>query len=174
VAVDRKTHSIVGMSASLILSWEDYDHIESYVDFTDRGLFTNHDPSGRTLYGAEVMVDPAMRRRGIGSKIYAARRGLVERLDLLRIRAGARLPDYHQYASSMSAEEYVVRVIRGELTDPTLSFQLKNGFEVLDVVSDYFSNDPRSRDCAAFIEWINMKVARPEDYAARDPRYRRP
>ncbi len=172
VAVDPESDAVVGMSASLILTWEDYHHIESYGDFTDGGLFTNHDPDGRTLYGAEVMVDPTMRRRGIGSRIYSARRDLVESMSLLRIRAGARLPDYHRYEEEMSAEEYVVRVIRGDLTDPTLTFQLRNGFEVVDVVSDYFSNDPRSRDYAAFIEWINMAVARPDDYAGRDPRYR--
>ncbi len=173
VAIDEGTGNVVGMSASLILSWEDYHHIDSYGDFTDGGLFTNHDPTGGTLYGAEVMVDPSQRRRGVGSKIYRARRELVERKGLRRIRAGARLPSYHRYEDEMTAEEYVARVIRGELTDPTLTFQLKQGFEVLDVVSDYFSNDPRSRDYAAFIEWINMEVARPEDYAARDARDRR-
>ena len=87
-------------------------------------------------------------------------------------RSRVRLPSYHRHEDEMSAEEYVVKVIRGELADPTLTFQFHQGFEVLDVVSDYFSNDPRSRDYAAFIVWINMKVARPQDYAGRDPRYR--
>ncbi|MBT8400934.1 MAG: GNAT family N-acetyltransferase [Rhodothermia bacterium] len=173
VAVDSDTGAVVGMAASLILSWEDYGHIESYGDFTDGGLFTNHDPAGRTLYGAEVMVDPGQRRRGIGSKIYAARRTLVRDLGLLRIRAGARIPDYHRCERTMTAEEYVIKVIHGELSDPTLTFQLRQGFDVLDVVSDYFSNDARSRDYAAFIEWINSDVAAPADYAGRNPIFRR-
>jgi ribosomal protein S18 acetylase RimI-like enzyme len=173
VAVDEATGRVVGMAASLIVSWDDYGHMDSYQDFTGGGYFTNHDPSGRTLYGAEVMVDPAFRRRRVGSKLYAARRALVERLGLLRIRAGARLPGYHRHADRMSAEEYVTRVVRGELTDPTLSFQLRHGFEVIDIVSDYFLRDPKSRGYAALIEWINEKVAAPQDVAGRNRRFQK-
>lgn len=171
VAVDRDTGDIVGMAASLIVSWEDYDHFDDYAQMTDVGWFTNHDPSGRTLYGAEVMVDPDRRREGIGAKLYDARRELAERLGLLRIRAGARLPGYPRHANEMSAEEYVRRVVAGELTDPTLSFQLRQGFRVLAVVSDYARGDKQSRGYAALIEWINPALARPEDYAGADPRF---
>ena len=45
------------MAASLVISWDDYEVTGTWGDFTDRGLFTNHDPvNGRTLYGAEVEV----------------------------------------------------------------------------------------------------------------------
>ena len=71
----------------------------------------------------------------------------------------------------MSAEQYVVKVIRGELGDPTLSFQLKQGFHVLAVVEDYLRHDPESQGHAAVIEWLNEKVAAPEDYTARAPRF---
>lgn len=117
-------------------------------------MFTNHDAeNGRTLYGAEVMVSPKMRRAGIGKKLYAARRKLVENLDLLRIRAGARLRNYHRYADKYSAKEYVKKIVNGEIKDPTLSFQLKQGFEILAVVSDYLENDRESLGKAAIIEW---------------------
>jgi GNAT superfamily N-acetyltransferase len=174
VAIDSGTDEIVGMAASLIISWNDYELIDSYNDFTDRGFFTNHDPSGRTLYGAEVMVHPRMQGRGVGSLLYAARRHLVESLGLVRIRAGARLAGYHRVAGEMSAEEYVLRVIAGELRDPTLSFQLKHGFEVIAVVGNYLHRDPKSRSWAAIIEWINAQTASPEDYAGRDPRFAKP
>jgi GNAT superfamily N-acetyltransferase len=120
------------------------------------------------------MVDPNVQRRGVGAKLYAARRDLVRRLGLLRIRAGARLRGYHRHAPLMSAEDYVLRVVRGELTDPTLSFQLRHGFEVLAVVSGYLRHDPESLRWAAVIEWINEEVARPEDGAGRNPRFLRP
>ena len=64
----------------------------------------------------------------------------------------------------MSAEEYVKRVINGELKDPTLSFQLKEGFSVMAVVPDYLPHDKESLGYAAIIEWINPLVAKPEDY----------
>ncbi len=162
------------MAASLIVLWDDYEIMSSWRDLTDRGMFTNHDPErGRTLYGAEVMVRPASQSAGIGRKLYKARRDLAERLGLLRIRAGARLRGYHRFAGRLSAEDYVIKVIHGELRDPTLSFQLKHGFEVLAVVPDYLRHDEESLGFAALIEWINKKAAKAEHYAGRDPRFRR-
>jgi ribosomal protein S18 acetylase RimI-like enzyme len=171
VAVDPEGDAVLGMAASLILRWDDYELEDAWRDHTDHGYFTNHDPRGRTLYAAEVMVDPDLQGRGIGSRLYAARRELAHGLGLLRIRAGARLRGYGRYAERLSAEEYVLRVIRGELGDPTLSFQLKHGFRVLAVVSGYLKNDPESRGWAAVIEWLNPEQAHPGDDAARDPRF---
>ncbi len=160
VAVDAGSGKIVGMAASLIVLWDDYDTTASWRDFTDHGMFTNHDPEhGRTLYGAEIMVDPERQGQGIGTLLYAARFQLVRRLGLRRIRAGARLRGYHRYAGTMSAEEYAERVGRGEIWDPTVSFQLQRGFRILAVVSGYLRQDPESRGFAAVIEWLNPEVA---------------
>lgn len=155
VAVDRETGQVLGMAASLVVSWDDYDFDDAWRDFTDHGYFTNHDPTGRTLYGAEVMVDPEAQGRGVGSAIYDARRELARRLGMRRIRAGARLRGYHRYADRMGPREYVDRVVAGELRDPTLTFQLNRGFEVKGVVSGYLPRDPESLGWAAIIEWIH-------------------
>lgn len=174
VAVDPQTESVVGMAASLVIRWDDYDLDGTWREFTDGGRFTNHDPAGRTLYGAEVMTDPRLRRRGIGRKLYAARRAIVEELGLLRIRAGARLRGYGAVADRMTPEEYVVDVVQGRLDGPTLSFQLSEGFEVIAVVSGYLRHDPESLGYAAVIEWLNPAMATPNDYSKRDPRFLSP
>jgi GNAT superfamily N-acetyltransferase len=175
VAVHSATAQVVGMAASLIVWWNDYDMETNWRDFTDGGMFTNHDPvRGRTLYGAEVMVHPDVQGQGVGTKLYDARRALTIRLGLLRIRAGARLRGYHVHAPQMSAEGYVLRVVGGELRDPTLSFQLGRGFEVIAVVSGYLRYDPESLGFAAVIEWLNPAVAMSEDYACRPAKYLRP
>lgn len=172
VAVEADSARVVGMAASLVVRWDEYEIDGSWRDFTDHGMFTNHDPErGRTLYAAEVMVDPDLQGRGVGSRIYEARRALVEKLGLLRIRAGARLRGYHQHASQMDAAEYAIRVVRGSIFDPTLSFQLRRGFRVLAVVEGYLRHDPESLGYAAVIEWINAAVARPEDWAGQPPSY---
>ncbi len=172
VAVHEPSGLVVGMAASLIVLWDDYEFDHSWREITDYGYFTTHDPEyGRTLYGAEIMVDPAWQGMGIGSKLYAARRELCRRLGLLRIRAGARLAGYGEYAPEMSVLEYVQKVIAGELGDPTLSFQLRQGFHVLAITDAYLLKDPDSHGNAAVIEWINEKVAKPEDYRGRDPRF---
>jgi ribosomal protein S18 acetylase RimI-like enzyme len=159
---------IVGMAASLVVLWDDYSMDTSWRDFTANGTFRNHDPDhGRTLYGAEVMVHPAFQGKGIGKLLYKGRREIVERRGLLRIRAGARLAGYHRYADRMSAEQYTRRVVSGQLSDPTLSFQLSQGFEVIGVAANYLRNDPESLGNAAVIEWLNPAVATPADFAAR-------
>ena len=174
VAVESGTNRVVGMAASLIVLWDDYDLDMNWRDFTDTGMFTNHDPQGRTLYGAEVMVWPGLQGRGIGKKLYKARRDLTERLKLLRIRAGARLRGYHRYRDKLTPEQYVLDVIAGKIGDPTLSFQLKQGFHVLAVAEDYLHHDPESQGHAAVIEWTNEAVARPEDCAGRNPKFQKP
>lgn len=174
VAVEADSQRVLGMAASLIVRWDDYDVLDHWRDFTAGGMFTNHDPeNGRTLYGAEVMVDPAQQRRRIGSRLYEARRRLVERLNLLRVRAGARLRGYHRYAHRMTAVDYVIKVVNGEINGPTLSFQLKHGFHVLAVVPGYLAHDPESLGYAPVIEWLNPLLAKPEDYAGRAPRFQK-
>lgn len=166
VAIDRG-HEVVGYAASLIVFWDDYRMDAPWKEFTDGGMFTNHNPvQGRTLYGAEVMVHPEMRGSGVGGRLYDARRALAERFGLLRIRAGARLRNFHKHAGVMGAEEYVRRIVRGSLRDPTLSFQINRGFHVLAVVPGYLKFDPESLGWAAVIEWLNPKVATAADFAA--------
>ena len=176
VAVRTDTGEIVGMAASLIVLWDDYELQSSWRDFTAAGSFANHDPvRGRTLYGAEIMVSPALQGQGVGTKLYAAREALARRLGLLRIRAGARLRDYHRYADRMSAEAYAAAVVRGEVVDRTLTFQLRRGFRVIGVISGYLRHDPESLGHAAVIEWVNPDVARREGYrVAQWPNEMRP
>lgn len=173
---EREGHpGLAGMAASLIVRWDDYDATASWRDFTDSGMFTNHDPvNGHTLYGAEVMVDPGIQRSGVGAALYTARRELAVRLGLWRIRAAGRLRGYHRYAHEMSPEEYVQRVVRGEITGPTLSFQLREGFEVIRIVPSYLKEDPDSHGYAALIEWINPAFAKEADLTGRDPRFLKP
>lgn len=54
----------------------------------------------------------------------------------------------------MSAEEYVSRVVAGELYDSTLSVQLKNGFRVVTMLRDYIE-DSASDNWAVLILWEN-------------------
>lgn len=172
VAVESATGLVVGMAASLVIRWRDYDVDANWREITGNELFTNHDlENGRTLYGAEVMVHPAMQGKKIGRLLYRARKDLCQRLGLLRILAGARLVGYHRMADRITPEAYVQRVVNGELFDKTLTFQLKRGFHVVTVVPDYLENDPLSLGYAAVIEWLNPLVAEPRHYECCDPRY---
>lgn len=171
VAVDATNHHILGYALSLIVNWDDYEVHGNWATFTDDGYFTNHDPEhGRTLYGADIMVHPDARGKGVGSAIYQARFELCQQLSLLRIRAGARLRGYHRYAEAMSPKEYTFRVARREIVDATLSFQIKRGFHIIAVVENYLAIDPESLGHAAVIEWLNPQVATRRDILAAESR----
>ena len=146
--------AVVGMAASLILAVDDYPHDANWWTLTGQGHFSTHDPElGDTLYGAGVLVHPEAQGKGVGTQLYGAREELARGLGLSRIVAGARISGFHQHAHRLSAGEYVERVVAGELTDPTLSFQLSMGFRVLRVVKDYLPEDRESLSYAAVVEW---------------------
>lgn len=146
---------IVGAVASLIVDLGDDPYrLHTYAGITDGGYFHNHDPKGDTLYGADVYVDPDFQGLGIGGLLYEARRQLCIQRNLRRILAGGRLHGYSLQSSRMSPEEYVRAVEMGVLTDPVLSFQLREGFVVRGILPHYIT-DPQSRNFASLIEWIN-------------------
>ncbi|MGF1634645.1 MAG: GNAT family N-acetyltransferase [Phycisphaerae bacterium] len=172
VAIDPLEDRLLGMASSLIVRWDDYDADCGWREFTEGGYFTNHDPvAGQTLYAAEVMVHPAAQGRGVGKAIYQARRQLCQRLGLKRIRGGGRLRGYWMWRNELSPQEYAIQLARGELHDPTLSFQLKQGFQIIGVVENYLFSDPESCGHAAIIEWLNPDRATEADYAHQDPKF---
>lgn len=146
---------IVGSASSLIVDLGDDPYrSHTWKEVTGGNFFENHNLNGDSLYGADVSVHPKYRRLKIATRIYDARKTLVKKLNLRRIIAGGRLYNYCEYASKMSAEEYVDKVVKGEIADPVLSFQMRNGFKFIKVLSNYM-RDPRSLNYATFIEWLN-------------------
>ena len=88
--------------------------------------------------------------------LYDARKELAAKLNLRRMIAGGRLFNYSEYADRMSPSEYASKVIKGELKDPVLSFELANGFRFLKILPNYL-DDVRSLNYASFIEWLNPR-----------------
>lgn len=125
----------------------------TWLDITDHGTFARHDRAGDTLYLADVYVDPAAWGKSVGHSLYSALFGLCTGLGLRRVVAGGRLWGYHEYAATMTPEDYVERVKRGKLRDRVLNSQLKAGFAVRGVLVGYLA-DPRSRDYATLLEWV--------------------
>jgi predicted N-acetyltransferase YhbS len=105
---------IVGSSSSLIISLSSEYEEHDWFEITGNGLFSNHNASGDTLYGADLSTHPEFRNMGIGTILYNARKELAMRLNLRRILAGGRLYDYCKYSHMMSAKEFAEKVVRGE------------------------------------------------------------
>jgi ribosomal protein S18 acetylase RimI-like enzyme len=147
--------TIVGSASTLIISLHPEYADHTWKEITANGLFTNHDPNGDSLYGADISTHPKYRHEGIGSMLYDERKRLVITLKLRRMIAGGRLFNYSNYSNQMSAEDYSKKVVEGKLHDPVLSFEIANGFRFIKVLSDYL-DDVRSLNYASFIEWLNL------------------
>ena len=149
--------TIVGSASTLIVSLDPEYKEHTWIDITANGMFTNHSYDGDSLYGADISSHPKYRHEGIGSMLYEAREELAIKMNIRRMIAGGRLFNYCEYADKMSALEYAQKVIRRELRDPVLSFELDNGFNFIKILPDYL-DDVRSLNYASFIEWLNLKI----------------
>lgn len=148
---------IVGCASSLVVMWDDWCDQHTWKEITAAGTFRNHNPDGKTLYGAEVFVDPEVRGEGLGHALYEGRRRLCRAMNLKRIIACGRLPGYHKHAAEMSAEDYAKRVVWGDFRDPVLGFQLHEGFHYCGVIEDYLPEDRESGGNASLIVWLNPR-----------------
>lgn len=126
----------------------------TWMGVTDGGTFVRHDPSGDTLYLADVYVDEAAWGRGVGRALYGELFDLCKRVRCRRVVAGGRLYDYDVHADAMTPEDYVARVVRGELRDRVLVSQLRAGFTVHGILRNYL-HDWRSRHFATLLVWDN-------------------
>ncbi len=142
----------VGQGTGIYLDF-DFDHPQhTLAEITGEHQCGNHDPEGAWYYGTDISVHPDFRGHGIGRRLYEARKDLVRRDGKRGIIAGGSLPGYYHHKDEMTAVEYVGKVVSGELTDPTLTFQLSNGFEVRGMLENYLE-DEADDGWAALIVW---------------------
>ena len=154
LCVELDKRKIIGSASSLIISLKPPYREHTWHEITGYGMFNNHDPMGDTLYGADISTHPKFQGQGIGTMMYMAMKKLVIKLNLKRMMVGGRLYNYYKQAHKMTPQVYAQKVISGELRDPVLSFQLKNGFRFIKVLPDYLY-DRRSVNYASFLEWVN-------------------
>ncbi len=145
---------VVGQGGGIYLDF-DFDHPQHTItEITGEHQCGNHDPAGEWYYGTDIVVDPEYRRRGIGTTLYGLRKDLVRRDNRRGIIAGGHIPGFAEHKHLMSAAEYVDRVAGGEIYDPTLTFQLENGFEARGVLENYI-DDTATDGWSSLIVWEN-------------------
>lgn len=145
---------VVGLGSGFLVDFDLQRPEHVFHDIIAGGTYANHDPAGAWYYGADISVHPDYRGFGLGRALYDARKALVRRLGRKGIVAGGQLPGYPRYRDALSVTDYVEKVVAGELTDPTLTFQLSNGFEVYGLIHGYIE-DAYTDDWASFIVWFN-------------------
>ena len=145
--------TIVGLGAGFLIDF-DFDEPHCFQDIVTGGSYERHDPNGSWYYGADISVHPDYRGRGIARKLYTARKNLVQQLNRKGIVAGGMLPTYADYKGELSVQDYVDKVIAGEIFGHTLSVQLRNGFKVKGLLEDYLE-DEAADNWATLLVWEN-------------------
>lgn len=153
VAVDGV---IVGCALSLIIKYEIFGDEHTYQEITGSDTFTTHNPKGDVLYGIDIFIKPEYRGLRLGRRLYDARKELCEQLNLKAIVFGGRIPNYHKHSNELSPKEYIQKIRKKELYDPTLTFQLSNDFHVKKVLTNYLPGDKESEDFAVLLQWDNI------------------
>lgn len=152
--VETQTGRPVGASTDLrtTIDFGHYQH--RYIDAVGGNWLGTHQPDGAWLYGADIGIHPDYRGRGLATLLYSVRQDLARRLGLAGHVAVGMPKGYHRHREGMSIEDYVARVVRGELRDPVLSVQLRRGYNLYGIIPDYL-DDPSCANYGALLVWRN-------------------
>ena len=164
VVVHEETGRVAGAHFTLQITLTHFHLDDSWETLTAGGSFTDHDPDGHTLYGADLFIHPEHQHHGLGKALTVATRDLVSRMNLWRMLGGSRMPGYGKVADSVPPEEYIRKVRSTELTDPVLTAHLHDGWEVVTAIRGYLPHDEESAGWAAVIQWINSECKPPADF----------
>lgn len=156
---------IAGCALSLIVSYDEFDDKCTYKEITGDYTFDTHNPDGDVLYGIDVFVKPEFRGLRLGRRMYDYRKELCERLNLRGIAFGGRIPNYHNFADTLSPKEYIQKVKVKEINDPVLNFQISNDFHPTKVIKGYLEGDEASGEYAVLLEWDNIYYVKPNKKA---------
>jgi len=146
---------VVAAASTLIVAWDDFLLDRTWKHVTGDGSFVTHEPAGRTLFGAEFVVNFVRHGTGAARALYLAQRRLCRRLNLRRVIIAARMPGYRGCEDAMSPETYAQRVVWGDIDDAHLRFALSLGFQYCGVIRDYLPEDRESGGNAALLVWLN-------------------
>lgn len=145
---------VVGQGSGFFIDF-DFDHPQhKFHEICADFYFTHHNPNGAYYYGADISVHPEFRKLGVGRRLYEARQALVRRYNRCGIIGGGLIPGFAQHKQHMTVQAYVDQVVAGQLYDPTLTFQLRNGFRVRGLLENYI-DDSASDNWSTLIEWVN-------------------
>ncbi len=164
---------VVGAASSLVVRWEPDTFAHTWRGITAEGFFTTHDPHGRTLYGARLVMDTSRHGFVVGRALSQARRRLCRRLNLRRIIATSRLAGYRAFGTQGPPELYAQRVIWGDIADAAMRFQISQGFQYCGVLHDYLPEDTDSCGHAALLAWLNPLYAPPSPPAFEESQRQR-
>ncbi len=139
VIIDK--HQVIGMTSTMRSNFDFEHYHHTFKETIAGGWLTNHNPLGEWLYGLDIGIHPEYRSRGLARHLYRARHVIAKLLGLKGQITVGMMNGYGVVSNQISGEQYYQELLQGKRTDPTLTPQMKVGFQPLGLIPDYL-NDP--------------------------------
>ena len=133
--------AVVGMTTTMRMDFDFKHYRHTFAELFAGGWLEKHQPDGEWLYGLDMGIHPAYRRRGYARLLYRARQQLVHSLGLKGQLTAGMMNGYGAVAGQLTGEEYYRQWLEGIREDPTLTPQRTIGFRPLALLPDYL-HDP--------------------------------
>ena len=91
--------------------------------------------------------------------MYDRRKEVIIRNNKLGFYAASVLQGYVDYKNKIDIHEYLKQVESREIYDPTLSMQLRNQFQIIKPIQNFFDHPP-SDHWSALIYWGNPELSK--------------
>lgn len=152
---------VVGAACALIVRWDEHGLQPTWNALTHAGDFSTHDDEGRTLFLAELLIEPRLHGVAIARALLQAQRRNARRLNLRRIVLTARLPGFRALREEMTPEDYAMRIVWGDVAETSWRFLLAQGFQYCGVLRGHRPEDIASDGHAGLLSWLNPLHAPP-------------
>ncbi len=139
--LDHARGQIAGATTTIRYDFDFENPGHTFAEIIAGGWLTTHQSAGRWLYGADIGTHPDFRGRGVARALYAVRHEVVRRLGLEGQVTVGMPSGYGAYKDVMTAETYYAELLAGTRVDPTISAQMRIGFEPRGLLPDYL-DDP--------------------------------
>jgi GNAT superfamily N-acetyltransferase len=132
---------VIGMTTTMRTDFDFLHYHHTFKETIGGGWLTNHNPAGEWLYGLDMGLLPAYRGKGLARILYRARHEMARSLGLKGQLAVGMMSGYGVVSKEITGQTYYEQLLRGERKDPTLTPQMKIGFEPIALMPNHL-NDP--------------------------------
>jgi len=132
---------VIGMTTTMRTNFDFANYNHTFAETIAGGWLSNHNPNGDWLYGLDMGILPAYRGLGLARILYRARHEMAKNLGLKGQLTVGMMSGYGAVSNEMSGETYYQELIAGKRKDPTLTKQMKIGFEPIALMPEHL-NDP--------------------------------
>ncbi len=144
---------LAGIMLTLPVQMQQFEQIPQLNTLYDSKNFHPLNDQHDALFVLEVLVAPKFQGQGIGKLFYDNIKTIIAEKKLTYLCAVSRLSGYFEHATFLSPEAYLHDVIIGKIYDPSLSFNLKQGYQTHYLIPNYYEKDSLSHGYGAFISF---------------------